>query len=139
MLEVVDHEEEFAISDGSCEAVLGPQRLCDLRGDERRVPDGRQPHPEDAVAELRHELGRRLDRESRLARPAGARQREQTSAALEQLEHVSLLLVSSDERARRTRQIRVRDRPQGWETIRPELEEPDGLVEVLEPMLPEVQ
>ena len=47
--------------------------------------------------------------------------------------------LAADESARRSREIRVRDRLERWKLPLPELEERDGLVEILQAMLAEVE
>ena len=73
LLEVVEQEQQLALADVLGEAVLGAERLRDRLGHERRVAQRREADPEDAGLEGGHELGRRLEREPRLARAARAR------------------------------------------------------------------
>ena len=85
------------------------------------------------------ELGGGLDRQSRLAGPAGTGQRDEPSAFLaEQRDDLGDLALAADERARRPRQVRVRDRLQRRESLRAELEDPDRVLEVLQAVLAEV-
>ena len=80
-----------------------------------------------------------LDREPRLARAARTGQRDQARPVLEQRGQLLDLAFASDERAGRARQVRVGDRLQRREGLRPELEEPNRLVEVLEPVLAQIE
>ena len=121
------------------QAVLGAQRLGDGLGDEGRVAQGGQTDPEDAVPELRHQLGRRFDCESCLPRAARAGQRHQSRTILQQLDHVCHLPLPAHERRRRPRQIRVRDRLQRREALLAQLEDPHRFREVLQPVLAEVR
>ena len=100
------------------EAVLGAERLGDRLRDERRIAERGQADPEDARLVLGNELGCGLDREPRLARAAGAGQRDEARAVLEAREHLEQLVVSAHERARRPRQVRVGDRLQRREASR---------------------
>jgi hypothetical protein len=120
------------------EAVLGPERLRNRVGDERRIAEGSKADPEDACLELRHQLGRSFDRQPRLARAAGPGQGQEAGAVLEQRGDLRDLPVPADEGARRAGQVRVRDRLQGREALRAELEDRDRLREVLQPLLAEV-
>jgi len=76
----------------------GFARPGDGLGDEGRVAQGRQTDPEDAVPELRHQLGRRLDRESCLPRAARAGQGDQSGAVVQELDHLCHLQLAAHER-----------------------------------------
>ena len=74
--------------------------------------------PEDAGLELGHERRRGLDGEPRLARAAGPGQRDEAGAVLEQRAATSATSsLPADERARRPRQVRVRDRLERREAL----------------------
>ena len=139
LLEVVQQQEQLALADVLGQAVLGPQRLGDGLGDEGRIAQSGEPDPEDAVPELRHQLGRRLDRQPRLPRTTRAGQRHQPRAILQQLDDVRHLPLPADERRRRPRQIRVRDRLQRRKALLAQLEDPHRLREVLHPVLAEIR
>jgi hypothetical protein len=88
VLEVVQQQEQLALPDVLGHAVLGPQSLGDGLGDKGRLAQSGEPDPEDAVSEVRHQRGRRFDRQSRLPGPARAGERHQSRAILQQLDHV---------------------------------------------------
>jgi hypothetical protein len=104
----------------------------------RRVSNGGEADPEDAVLEVRHELCHGLDRQARLAGASGARERDQATAVAEQRNHICDLALPADKGRRRPRQIRVRDGLERREALRPELVDPDWLVEILHAVLPEI-
>ena len=80
-------------------AFLEAKRLRKRRDDQFRVADGRQVDEADAVREVVAQLGCRLQREARLARAAGSRQRQQPHLrALEQRDCRGHLPGAPDER-----------------------------------------
>ena len=99
---------------------------------------GGEPHPEHPRPELADELGRRLDRQSRLSRAAGTGQRHEPSAVAQQSGDFTDLPLTADERTHRPRQVGVRDRLQRREALVSELEDRHRLAEILQPMLAEV-
>ena len=82
LLEVVEDEEHLALADVVGEVVLGPERLRDLVGDERRVAERRELDPERAGLVIADQLGGGLDRQAGLAGAAGARERDEASAVV---------------------------------------------------------
>jgi hypothetical protein len=120
-----------------CEAVLRSQRLGNRLADERRVAQRGQADPEDACLVGRDERCRRLERESSLPRPARARQRHKPCAA-DRGEQLAQLTLPADERARGTREVRIRDRLQRREALAAELEDRDRSRDVLQAMLAEI-
>ena len=77
LLEVVEHEQELALADVVRERALRADRPADRVGDERRISDRGQADPEDSGHEVWDELAGRLDRQTRLAGAARAREGEQ--------------------------------------------------------------
>jgi hypothetical protein len=73
-----------------------------------------------------------------LPEPPRAGEGQQARALPQQLDDLGQLPLPADERGGRPGQVRVRDRPQGRESLAPELEEPERLGEVLQPVLAEV-
>src|SRR4029079_15321715 len=100
LFEVVQQEKQLPLPDVLGQAVLRPQGLRDGPDDEGRIAQGSKPDPEDPVPELRNQLGRRLDRRSRLPGAAWAGQGHQPSAVLQQLHHVRHLPFTAHERGR---------------------------------------
>ena len=138
LLEVVNDEQQLPLADVLGEAVAGAEgarnRLCD----ERRVAKRGEADPEDARLEGGDERGGGLDRDPRLPRPAGAGQGDESVAALDPGANVRELAFPADEGARWPGQVRVRDRLQRREALAADLEDRDGLVDVLEAVLAEV-
>jgi hypothetical protein len=73
LLEIVEQEQHLPFADVLGEPVLGTEGLRDRLRDEGRVPERREPDPEDARLELGDERSGRLEREPRLAGAAGGR------------------------------------------------------------------
>ncbi len=119
------------------EAVLRSQRLGNRLVDQGRVAQRGEADPEDACLVGRDKRCRRLNGESRLPRPARARQRHQPCAA-DRVEQLAQLTLPADERARGAREVGVRDRLQRREALRPELEERYPLVEIRETVFAEL-
>jgi hypothetical protein len=138
MLEVVQQQQQLLVADDGRELLARAERLSDRRQDELRVADRRQQDPVDTVREVADDVGRSLDREACLARPARPGESEQPTLAAQQLGDVCYLTLSTDERAGRPREVRVRDRLQRRKRHIPELEDPDRLVEVLQPVLSQI-
>ena len=65
-------------------------------------------------------------------------QRDHPVAAADQRHHLRDLLPAPDERRRRPREVRVRDGLQRRERVRAKLVDPDGFIEVLQPVLAQV-
>ena len=114
LLEVVQHEQQPAPAQRFCQCVeqVGARYLSDSRGlrdlgrHERSIRDGSERHEGDAVRELRRDLRRHLERESRLAGAAGAGQGQETDVvASEERAYVRHLVAAPDERRRRWRQV----------------------------------
>ena len=107
LLQVVEEQQELALADVLPEPVLGAEGLGDLVRHECRVADRREADPENPRLELRNERRRRLEREPGLARATGPSQRQQSGAVLQQQSDLADLLLPTDERAGRPRQVRV--------------------------------
>ena len=138
LLEVVEQQEEVALGDVLCKALLRPERLCDRLCDERRLAQRGEPDPEDAGHERRHEVGGSLEGEPGLAGTAGPAERDHASAVAEHVHDLVSLFLPPDEGGRRPRQVGVRDRLQRRKVLLPELEERDRLGEVLQSVLAEL-
>jgi hypothetical protein len=138
VLQVVEKEQQLALSDVLREAILGAHDLCDGLGDERRVTQGSEPHPENARRVLGDERRGSFQREPGLARAAGTREGKEPCSLPDPREHLLELCLPAHERARRTRQIRIRDRLQRRETSVPELEDRNRFAHVLQAVLAEV-
>ena len=102
LLEVVEHEQQLALPDMPRQLFARAEGAGDLLQHELRVVQSCEPDPEDAGSKFRHELRRRLDRETRLARPPGPVKREQTRAFADACDDVRRIAGPPDERARRT-------------------------------------
>jgi hypothetical protein len=103
LLEVVQEQEQLPPADRRGEIFLGAQRLRDRLDNQRGIVERRQADPEDTRLQLPHQLGRRLDRESRLAGPARPGQGDEPSPAADQLDDVRDLALAAQEGARRPR------------------------------------
>ena len=118
---------------------LAPNVCATVSATRVGIAQSGEPDPEDAVPELRNQLGRRLDRQPRLPRATRAGQRHQPRAVPQQLHNVRHLPLPADERRRRPRQIRVRDRLQRRKALLAQLEDPHRLREVLHPVLAKIR
>jgi len=139
LLEIVEDEKHLALADVVGEAVGSTERLHDLFGDESRVADRCELDPERPGLVVADELGGRLDREARLPRAARPGKGDEASAVAEKGDDLCRLPVPADERARWTRQVRVRDRLQWREALGAELEDRNRALEVLEAVLTEFE
>ena len=106
---------------------------------EVRFPERRETDPEDSRLELRRQLGCSLERESCLPGTARAGEGDETRAAADTRHDFGDVCLAADEGARRSREVRVRDRLERRKLPLPELEERNRLVEVLQPVLAEVE
>ena len=138
LLEVVEEHEQALIRDVLDQAVVGADRRPDRPLDECGVADGLEGNPEDAVGKLLDRVGGELQREPRLAAPAGPGQRHQAVGANE-LTRLRELAPPADQRRRLDRQIRPIQRAQRRKVSVTELEEPVRGAEVLEAVLAEVE
>ena len=120
------------------ESVLGADNLRDRPGDESRITHRLEPDPEHPRPVVRHDTRRGLDREPRLPRPAGARQRQQPTPFRQPGEDLRQLILPTDERARQAREVAVRNRLQRRKRTIPELKDRHRAVDVLQPMLTEI-
>ena len=84
------------------------------------------------------ELGRYLQRESSLPRPARPGDGHQARPVAEQLKQLVELALASEQRARRHRQVRRIERLQRRKVVRAELVEPRRRGQVLEPVLAQI-
>ena len=140
LLEVVEDEEHLALADVVGEAVLRAERLGDLVGDERRVADRRQLDPERAGLVVADELGGGLDRQARLARAAGAGERDEPRA----VSRISAT-ISATSRSRPTNELAGRGRFvfeivfSGGKRSEPSWKIRTGSLEVLQAVLAEVE
>ena len=116
VLEVVEDQQQVALAheprQGLADRLPGRraqvERLRDRGRDELAVADRRERHEAGAVGEPLLQAAGDLEREPRLARPAGAREREQARARpMEQLAQVLELALAADERAGRGGQPRA--------------------------------
>ena len=138
LLEVVEQEQHLPFSDVLGEAVRRPDGLGDRRRHERGVAERGETDPEGPCLVGGDERCRGFERKARLARSARARERDEARSLLDEREHLGELCRAADERARRPGQVRIRDRLEGREAPRPELEDCDCSLDVLETMLTEI-
>ena len=117
---------------------FAPSVCATVSGTSAGSRSGGEPDPEDPGLELADELGRRLDRQSRLARAAGTGQGHEPSAVAQQSGDFIELPLTADERTHRPRQVGVRDRLQRREALVSELEDRHRVAEILQPMLAQV-
>ena len=139
LLEVVEDEEKLELADVRGERVLRSERLSDRLGDQGRLAHWGKPHPEDTSLVVRNEAQGGFERQSSLAGTPGTRERKQACAVVDLREDFSELLFPADEGARRTRKVRVRNRLERRKGAISELEDRDGVIEVLQPMLTEIR
>jgi hypothetical protein len=88
------------------------ERLRHRREHEPSVSHRGKRHPPDALGKAIRGCGNGLQGEPRLAGPARPCQRQQARAVIEERRQVSKLLLATDERGRRHRQVRPEQRPQ---------------------------
>ena len=139
MLEVVEQEQQPLRADVLGELLLRPHDLRDRRADERRLAQGGEPDPEDAVREELGDVGGRLRGEPRLARSPRSGQREQPSPLVrEQGAHLLQLALAPEEGRRRHGQVRLVERGERRELLLAELVQPLRRRQVLQPVPPEV-
>ncbi len=138
MLEVVEEEEQLLAAEEGGKVVACADGLRELRGQQLRVGEPRERHPEDAVALRADELGGDLEREARLPGSAGPRDGEEASAVREQRDELLELLLAPDERERDHGQVGRIERPQRREVAGAELVQMLGSGEVLQTVLAEV-
>jgi hypothetical protein len=131
VLEVVEHEQQPLPAQVLDQVFARADGLRDLRQHELRVGDARERHPVDGVESLPDELGRDLEREPRLARAAGAGDRDEARPVLEHAEEFAQLAFAAEQRARRDRQVRRIERAKRRELALPELVELLRTAEVL--------
>jgi len=122
------------------EAVLGADDLrCGLEH-ERRVAQGRERHPPDAVRIAFGSLGCCLECKPGLARPAGPGEGEQARVLVgEEREHLGELALPAQESGCRHREVRAVEAFQRRKVVVSELEDALGGGEVLQAVLPEVR
>ena len=119
LLEVVEEQEQLPFADVLGEAVLRAERLRDRLGDQSGVAERREPDPEDAGAELRDE--RSPPPRSPAAscpEPPGPVSVSRRAPVSDQRRDLRKLRRPPDEGARRSRQVRVRDRLERREATR---------------------
>ena len=105
LLEVVDHEQLVAFAKvgeerGARVVARHLERGCDLGQDELGVAQRRQADEVDPVGKALGEVIGGLDRDTRLARPAGAGQGDQPRLAAQQSAQLSDLMPPPDQRRR---------------------------------------
>ncbi len=138
LFEVVEHEQQ------SPGAELLPQLsgrtdgAGDRRLDKSLVGDRREGHEPHAVRPVADRRERSLESQPRLARPAGARERDQASVRAEERQDLGQLVGASDEARRRAHEVRVRDGQERRKSAASELEQAHRLVEVLQRVLAEI-
>jgi hypothetical protein len=139
VLEVVEHEQQPLVSDRRRQRVRRAERLGGRGLDEARVREGGERHPPDTVVVVVCRGRGRLQREPGLAAPAGPGQRNEANVgASKQRRDLVDLALATQERRRRNRQVRLVQRLQRREGVRPELEEALRRAQVLQPMQAEV-
>ena len=131
MLEVVKEQQEFPPAEEGREVIGSPDCLGNLRGQELGIRETRERHPEDAVIDPADELRSDLERESRLARAARARDGEEARPVREHRDELLELPLAADERNRDDRQVGRVERPEWRELALTELEEALGADQVL--------
>src|SRR6187551_3441688 len=102
------------------------------------VSERGEPNPEDTCSVLAHEGRGGLDRESGLTCSSRSRERDKARSSLDPRDDLGELSLTTEEGARRAREVRVRNGLERREAFLPELEERDRLGDVLEPMFPEI-
>ena len=153
MLAIVEHEQDRAVGQvldqaierGPARILAQPERGAGRRSDMLGGGQRRELDQPDAVARAVEQLGRGLQRESRLAGAAGAGQRHEPRAP-QQVRDVGDLALAPDQRARLLGQVvaqaRIAERAQRREVLVQarcqELEHMLGTAEVLQPVLAQV-
>ncbi len=113
VLEVVEHQQELAVAQIPSELLRDalatrredPESQSDGRRDEVGILERRKSDEDDAVGELVEQLGSHLHCEPRLARPAGAGQRDEPDfRSPDQIHHLPDLALATNQGRRLTRQ-----------------------------------
>ena len=95
------------------------ERLRDRVERERRVAQRGERDPPDAVGDVLGDLGRCLQRQPRLPRPAGAGERQQPNVlAAQQADDLVELALAAEKRRRRDGEVRLVQRLQARELAR---------------------
>ena len=137
MLEVVEQKEQLLVADLVGDAVISADRLAGRLEDQLRIAQRRERNPENAVGKALRRLGRRLEGEPRLARPAGPREREQ-ARLVEEVEDRRELVFATEEGSRRNWQVRAIQRLQQRKVPLAELQDPLRRAQILEPVLAQI-
>ena len=125
MLEVVQHEQQPLVAHRCRQRVLRAERLSGGGLDECGIGERGERHPPDPAVVVVRGRGGGLQREPRLAAPTRAGQRHQPDVGSpQQCGDLVDLPLAAEERRRRNRQVRLVQRLQRREVVRPELEEP---------------
>jgi len=132
VLEVVEKEEGRRLTELLDLPHLG--RLRNRGANESWIGDWGERHEEDAVGIRIRELGRDLKCEPRLAASARSGDRDEPSATGEQVTKLGELSFASDQCGGRDRQVRPVQAFEGRELPVPELVDPFGGRQVLQPV-----
>ena len=115
------------------------ERLRDRVERERRIAKRRERDPPDAVGQVLGQLGRGLERQTRLPGAAGPGERQQPDALVaQQADDLLQLARAAEERRRRHGQVRLPQALQRREALLAELEHALRRRQVLQPVLAEV-
>ena len=137
LFEVVQDEQDVALSDVIGNGLVGAHRPGDRLDDVRRMAEGRKVDPVDAGGAGRNERSCGLDCEPGLARAAGSGQGDDPRRSPEEVDGLLELAFAADERAGGSWEVGRRDRSEWWKSRFPELEDQYGVGDVLQPMLTE--
>src|SRR2546425_338057 len=122
--------------------LLNAEGLRDGREDKPRIRDRRERHQEDAILEVLYELRGDAKRKPRLSRAARSCKGDEARLVTKQIADSGKLSGAANERARFRREIGVAQaaerRELGDEIEANELEEPLGLLQILETVLAEI-
>ena len=138
LLEVVEEQEKLSSADVLRGAGPRVESLRNSLRHESRITQRRKGDPDNGVPEVRHELGRDLDREPRLPGSTCTGQRHEATTVAYEVEYLRHLALAADERAGWAREVRVRERVQRREALVAELVDRDRLRDVLEAVLAEL-
>ena len=134
LLKVVKEKEQMLVVDVTEELSLRPQHLRRLLDHNRRVAEGSERNPPDAMFIAIRRVGGGLDCESRLARAARPGKSKQAHVrTAEELEYLRELSFPLDEWRRRFREVALVERPEGRELTESQLIKAFGKGEIFEP------
>ena len=136
---LVEQEEHAPVADMLGERSRRIERLRDTREHERGIPERSEWDPPNSVGIAVCREARRLESETRLARARRTGERDEPDVvAGEEYVDLGKLGAAPEKRGRRDGQIGLEEGLQPWELAGPELVDPFGSGQVLQPVAAEI-